>query len=131
MMATQDAQLAWGGGWGSLTWPWKPFLRIVQQPFIMHDVINLSFAVALLVPTVITAVKLRLTYGVYAVSCYLFVTSWGTLESVLRYVLVIFPAFIALAQFGRKPAFDRAYVAIASGLAAFFMIRFALWRGVA
>ena len=131
MMATQDAQMAWGGGWGSLTWPWRPFVRFFQQPWLLNDVVNISFAVALLVLTVLAAIKLRPSYGLYAASCYLFVTSWGTLESVPRYVLVIFPAFILLAHLGRKPAFDRAYVALASGLAAFFMIRFALWRWVA
>lgn len=131
MMATQDAQLAWGGGWGAFTWPWKPFVRFLQQPFILNDVINFSFAGVLLALTVLAAMKLRLSYGVYAASCYLFVTSWGTFESVPRYVLVIFPAFIVLAQLGRTRAFDRAYVALAAGLAAFFMIRFALWRWVA
>ncbi|HSH39947.1 MAG TPA: mannosyltransferase family protein [Chthoniobacterales bacterium] len=131
MMATQDAQAAWGGGWGAFTLPWKPFVRFIQQPFILNDVINFSFAGVLLALIVFVAVKLRPSYGVYAASCYLFVTSWGTFESVPRYVLVIFPAFIALAQLGRKPAFDRAYLAIATGLAAFFMIRFSLWRWVA
>ena len=131
MMATQDAQAAWGGGWGSLTWPWIPLLRFLQQPFILTDVINFSFAGLALILIVIAAVKVRASYAVYAASCYLFVTSWGTFESFPRYVLVIFPAFIVLAYFGRKPAFDRAYVAIAAGLAAVFMIRFSLWRWVA
>ncbi len=131
MMATQDAQMAWGGGWGSFTWPWKPFVRFVQQPFILNDVVNFSFGALLLALTVLTAFKLRASYAVYAAACYLFVTSWGTFESVPRYVLIIFPAFIVLAHFGRKAAFDRAYLALAAGLAAFFMIRFSLWRWVA
>ena len=131
MMATQEAQMAWGGGWGAFTWPWKPFVRFIQQPFILNDVINFSFAGVLLALTVLAAVKLRASYGVYAASCYLFVTSWGTFESVPRYVLIIFPAFIVLARLGRMPAFDRAYLAIAAGLAALFMMRFALWRWVA
>ena len=131
MMATQEAQMAWGGGWGSLTWPWRPFVRFFQQPWLLNDVVNIWFSIALLVLTVLVLIKLRPSYGLYAVSCFLFVTSWGTLESVPRYGLVIFPAFIVLAHFGRKVAFDRAYIALASGLAAFFMIRFALWRWVA
>jgi hypothetical protein len=131
MMATQDAQMAWGGGWGSLTAPWRPFIRFFQQPWLLNDVVNIWSTVALLVLTIIAAIKLRPSYGLYAVSCYLFVTSWGTLESVPRYGLVIFPAFIVLAHLGRKVAFDRAYLVLASGLAAFFMIRFALWRWVA
>lgn len=131
MMATQDAQAAWGGGWGALTVPWKPFVRFLYQPFILNDVINFSFAGVLLILTVLVALKLRASYAVYAATCYLFVTSWGTFESVPRYVLIIFPAFIVLAHLGRKQAFDRAYLAAAAGLAAFFMIRFSLWRWVA
>jgi hypothetical protein len=77
------------------------------------------------------AVRLRLSYGFYAVVCFCFVTAWGTFDSVPRYVLVIFPIFIALALLGKNRAFHQAYILIASGLAALLMVRFALWQWVA
>lgn len=131
LMAIQDAQRAWGGEWGTLSWPWKPALRFIREPFMFNDVMNFTFTAAGLALVVLAAVRLRAAYGLYAAICYWFITAWGTFESMPRYVLMIFPAFIVLARLGRNPVFDRAYVAIASGLAAFFMIRFALWRWVA
>ncbi|CAA9241591.1 MAG: hypothetical protein AVDCRST_MAG42-1732 [uncultured Chthoniobacterales bacterium] len=131
LLATRDAQLAWGHGWGSLTWPWKPFIRFFEHAFVTNDMINVGFGALALSLTVFAAMKLRLSYGVYAVSCYLFVTAWGSLDSIPRYMLAIFPAFIGLALLGRNRGFDRAYLIAASGLGAFFMIRFTLWRWVA
>lgn len=130
-MATQDAQAAWGGPWGALTPPWRPLVRFFTQPFSLNEAVDISFVAAFLVLTIVAAIKLRLSYGVYALICFLFVTSWGTYESVPRYGLVIFPAFIALSLLGRKAAFAQAYLVLAIGLAAFFMMRFALWRWVA
>lgn len=131
VMAVKDAQMAWGGEWGRLVWPWQPVIRLLQQPWMFNDVMNFSATAVFLVLTVLAAVRLRASYGVYAVSCYCFITAWGTLESMPRYVLMIFPAFILLAGLGRNPLFDRLYLCIASALAAFLMARFSLWRWVA
>jgi hypothetical protein len=68
---------------------------------------------------------------VYAVVSALFLTSWGSYESMPRYILVIFPIFLAFAQWGRHERFNRAYLVVASGLAGLFMVEFALWRWVA
>jgi hypothetical protein len=79
----------------------------------------------------ISAAQLRLSYRLYAITGFWFITSWSTYESMPRYVLVLFPAFAILAKWGRNRSFDRAYLIVASGLAALFMMRFALWRWVA
>lgn len=129
--AIQDAQRAWGGEWGTLSWPWKPALRFIREPFMFNEVMNFTFTALALGLVVLAAVRLRASYAVYAAVCYWFITAWGTFESMPRYVLMIFPAFIVLARLGRNPVFDRVYLALASGLAAFFMMRFALWRWVA
>ena len=130
-MATRDAQAAWGHGWGELAWPWQPFVRFLDHAFVTNEIINVTFALAILALIVVTAFKLRLSYAVYAVLSYWFVTAWGSLDSMPRYVLPIFPAFIALALLGRNALFDRAYLVFASCFAAFFMVRFSLWRWVA
>jgi Gpi18-like mannosyltransferase len=130
-LVTRDAQAAWGHGWAELAWPWQPFLRFLDHAFVTNEIINVTFAVGILALIGYTAFKLRPSYAVYAVLSYWFVTAWGSFDSMPRYVLPIFPAFVALALLGRHHLFDRVYVVLASCFAAFFMVRFALWRWVA
>ena len=56
--------------------------------------------------------------------------STGTLQSSMRYGLVIFPIFLVLGRARRRPALDRAYVAMATGLAGLFMTLFPAWYWV-
>lgn len=131
MRAIQDAQAAWGGEWGTFSAPWTPFVRFLRDPLMFNDVMNFGFAGVMLLLVAISAAQLRLSYGVYAITGFWFITSWSTYESMPRYVLVLFPAFAVLAKWGRNRTFDRAYLITACGLAALFMMRFALWRWVA
>jgi hypothetical protein len=131
MMAMSEAQAAWGGAWGKLTPPWATAARLLRESMQFPELTNFGFVFAAIALIVFAAVRLRATYSVYAVLCFCFVTSWGTFDSVPRYVLMIFPVFIALAILGRNRAFHQTYLLIASGLAAFLMIRFALWQWVA
>lgn len=129
--AIRDAQAAWAGGWGEFNPPWQPLVRFFQQPFVAYDLINFGCAVALLTLCVIAALRLRTSYGIYALLSYWFVTAWGSFDSLPRYFLPVFPAFIVLALAGRRAVFDRLYLVSSSMLAAFLMVRFALWRWVA
>jgi Gpi18-like mannosyltransferase len=131
MFATQDAQASWGDGWGIFRGPLYPFIQLATRPLGGHDLIDLTFALFALILSVYAAIRFRLSYGVYAVLTYLFLSSWGSFDSMPRYVLVIFPAFIALALWGRNEIFHRAYLVVASGFAVFFMMAFTLWRWVA
>jgi hypothetical protein len=131
VMAISDAQGAWGGAWGKLTSPLTPALKLMREPLALPELTNLLFVVFALALVVFAAVRLRAAYGLYAALSYCFVTAWGTFDSVPRYVLVIFPVFIALAILGRNRAFHHAYILIGTGLAAFLMVRFALWQWVA
>jgi hypothetical protein len=130
-MAIQDAQRAWGGEWGTLSWPWNPLLRFIREPVILQEVVNVTAAGVAILLVAYAIVRLRPSYGVYAAASYVFITSWGTFESMPRYILIIFPMFAVLAVFGRNEIFHRAYLIFSTGLASFFMIRFALWRWVA
>jgi hypothetical protein len=130
-MAIRDAQAAWGHGWGRLAWPWEPFVRFIDRIEAPNEFINGSFASVALALIALSAFKLRWSYTVYAVSSYWLTTAWGSFDSLPRYVLPIFPAFIMLALLGRHLLFDRLYLAAAGCFSAFFMMRFALWRWVA
>lgn len=130
-LAMRDAQAAWGGGWGTLSWPWQPYIRFFQQPFIAYDLLNFGSALVLLILALVAVLRLRWSYGLYAVVSYWFVTAWSSFDSVPRYFLPVFPAFVVLALAGRNALVDRLYLITSSGLAAFLMMRFALWRWVA
>ncbi|MBA2432131.1 MAG: hypothetical protein H0V56_08455 [Chthoniobacterales bacterium] len=129
--ATRDSQAAWGEGWGVLSWPWQPFVQMAQQKLVAKDLIDLTFALVLLALSVVAAIWLRASYGVYAVLSYWFVTAWGSLASVPRYALAVFPIFLVLALLGRNRIFHQAYLVSACALSAFFMMMFAVWRWVA
>ena len=132
--AIQDAQAAWGRP-GGLTWPWVPYVQFFTESFRVHDagnaLVNTLFAALFLALTVIAFFRLRLSYAVYSLACYLFVTGWGSFGSVPRYVLAAFPIFIVLGLLGRSELFRSIYQPIATGFAVFFMILFACWRWVA
>ncbi len=129
--AISDAQASWGSDWGLLTWPWQAYVRFFQRPFAASEVIDFTFAISAFFLTVVAACRLRPSYGVYAVSCYWFITAWGALESMPRYMLSIVPIFMLLADWGRSRIFDRVYLIAASGLSVLFMMCFAAWRWVA
>ena len=129
--AIRDAQAAWGGGWGALRGPLFPFFEMASRPLAGREIVDLSATLLALATSIYAAIRFRLSYGVFAMLTYLFLTSWGNLESMPRYVLVIFPMFIAFAIWGANEMFHRLYLIVASGFAAFFMVLFALWRWVA
>ena len=131
MLAIRDAQAAWGGGWGALRGPFFPLIEMSRRSLEGRELVDLGFTVLALAMSIYAVVRFRLSYGVYAILSYLFLTSWGSLESMPRYVLVIFPMFIAFAIWGANERFHRVYLMVTSGLAAFFMVLFALWRWVA
>jgi Gpi18-like mannosyltransferase len=131
MFAMRDAQAAWGGAWGTFKGPLYPLLQFAKARPLHYEVVDTSFAILGFVMTIYTACKLRISYGVYAVTCFLFLISWGSYESIARYVLIIFPMFLGFAAWGRNEVFHRAYLIIGSALAALFMAEFAMWRWVA
>lgn len=131
VLAVRDAQAAWGGGWGALRGPLFPFLEMTRRTLAGREWVDLGSTLLALGMSVYAAKRFRLSYGVYAILSYLFVSSWGSLESMPRYILVIFPMFIAFAVWGANERFHRLYLIVAGGLAAFFMVLFALWRWVA
>jgi mannosyltransferase PIG-V len=70
--------------------------------------------------------SLRTSLAVYGTVFLLAAVSSGTLTSLLRYALAIFPAFIVLATV-RSPWIRRIYLVAASATAVLFSAMFALW----
>jgi hypothetical protein len=130
-------QLAVGGGHHVLATP------TYQTAGQLSDPLKLAAAnltdVAFLVLGCITAVgalrALPRAYGVYALTTIAFTAStyspYEPLASIPRYLVVLFPCQIWLAQWARTPARRNLVLLTSAGLLAFFSSQFASWRWVA
>lgn len=127
--AAVQAQFTWGlkvqNQWHTLA----PFFH--QGLEVRGTIVDLGFTFAFVALVIATALRLRASYAAYSVAYLFFITMWGSLESIPRYVLGLFPALILLAYMGKNDAFHRSYVPISAGLAALFMAVFAVWGWVA
>lgn len=107
------------------------FLRhpAVHNPHAsMIDFSMMLVALFVLLPEIFS--KQRRSYGLYVLANLLLILC-GSLVSTSRYLLTLFPLFIALALLGQNPRLHQAFVIFMSMLAALFMALFANWYWVA
>lgn len=134
LFAVRDAQLAWHRQPGERFWPWNAFNSYFTQPTCIHggpnSMLDLCVTLLFLCAVIASAFKLRLVYSTYGCAILFFLMSWGSLGSMLRYVLALFPCFIVFALWGQKPVFHRVYTTTSIALAGFFMMLFVHWRWV-
>lgn len=124
-----QAQSAWGL---QLQPQWRTFAPFFQRGLEVRGTnIDLGFTLFFIALVIGTACRLRLSYAVFSIGYLLFITLWGSLESIPRYGLGLFPAIVLLAVIGRHETFHRAYLPISAALAAVFMAVFAVWGWVA
>ncbi|MGI9172268.1 MAG: hypothetical protein ACR2F0_03025, partial [Chthoniobacterales bacterium] len=130
--AVVRAQEAWGLG---LQNPFRTIAPFFQPgsviPRIQGTYVDLGFLLVFVGLVIAIAWRMRASYAIYSIATLIFVSMWGSLESIPRYVLGIFPAILLLAVLGRNEGFHRAYVPVSAGLAALFMAVFAVWGWVA
>jgi hypothetical protein len=74
---------------------------------------------------------LRLSYSLYFAASLLVPMSTASLMSMPRFVLVIFPAFMLLALWGRNPVVNSAIVALSLPLLGLFTVLYADWYWLA
>ncbi len=121
-------------GWNRTpTFPWNTIMRSSHEVGSFqgfHGAFEFFFTMALFGLALFACFRLRASYAIYAVVSLLFVTAWGTLLSVPRFGLVIFPLIIALALLGKNKAFHAAYLAGSGVLAAISMVVFSQWGWV-
>lgn len=104
--------------------------------YSIHNVLNLSFGLFMLILLILSFIgpwkfaRKDWAYPFYAVIAYLFCiclpipTSLAPLDSLDRYVLIIFPAFIVLAEMGKNRNFNISYLLISLPTLAFFALLF-------
>lgn len=76
-----------------------PNLNFEYFPFVFTTLLELLVAVLFLILLIFTFKKIRRDYWFYILLCYVTPTLTGSFSSLPRYVLVIFPAFIIIANY--------------------------------
>jgi hypothetical protein len=93
--------------------------------------LDLAFIVAFLALGLAMLRNFRPSYALFVFLGAAVPATSGILLSMPRYVAILFPAFIALAVWGRREWLDRAIVVISLLLLALFTVMFANWYWVA
>ncbi len=108
---------------------------IVQGPLAssqsVNHMIELAFTIVFLVLMVVSFRLLRPSYSWYFAASLLVPMSTASLMSMPRFVLVIFPAFMLLALWGRNPVINSLIVALSLPLLGLFTVLFACWYWLA
>lgn len=119
--------------------PWVSIINTVHaiavQPLASSESVNhmieLAFTLAFLVLMVVAFRTLRPSYSWYFAASLLVPMSTASLMSMPRFVLVIFPAFMLMALWGRNPLVNSAIVALSLPLLGLFTVLFADWYWLA
>lgn len=119
--------------------PWvsiyNTFVEIAKHPLAssgsVNHMIELAFTFAFLGLMVAAFRTLRPSYAWYFAASLLVPMSTASLMSMPRFVLVIFPAFMLMALWGRNPLVNSAIVALSLPLLGLFTVLFADWYWLA
>jgi hypothetical protein len=132
--AFRDIQSAWGrGSTFGIRSALKPLLGYALDPggvavawnFVT---LNACAAVGAIAAAIVLAVRREWAYAVYTISAVVVPLTTLTLDSMARFVLVLFPVYFVLAELGKRRAIDQtirvAFIATLSLLSALFAAHF-------
>jgi hypothetical protein len=119
--------------------PWvsiyNTFKEFVGYPLAssgsINHLIELAFTFVFLALMVVAFRTLRPSYAWYFAASLLVPMSTASLMSMPRFVLVIFPAFMLMAIWGRNPLINSAIVSLSLPLLGLFTVLFADWYWLA
>ncbi|MEI8143386.1 MAG: mannosyltransferase family protein [Candidatus Berkelbacteria bacterium] len=113
---------AWGRSFGvNLT-----HLSMLSNPATVNLVLDLMFTVFAVICTIFVFSRRWISYGLYMVATLAVALSTGTMMSIGRYVLVLFPIFILIASVKNKN-FEKGYILSSVLLLAMNIILFVNW----
>jgi hypothetical protein len=118
-LAFADIQVTWGHSAGAF---WRPLVTYLSDPLLLSAgwdfrVLNFAAAVLALVSSVILLRRRKWALGLFALVSIMVPMSYQPLvQSLARYVVVIFPVFIVLGSAGHSVRVDQAIRAIFIGL---------------
>jgi hypothetical protein len=88
-------------------WPWQTLLAPTNANMLMTPLEQVGVLFFLVVAVIACWRLPNAAYGLWVIALILPPLFTGAMTSFLRYILVAFPVFIVLAQWGARPAFDR------------------------
>ena len=118
-LAFADIQVAWGHTAGMF---WRPLVTYLTDPLRVSAgwdfrLLNFAAAVTALVCSIVLLKRREWALGLYAIVSIIVPLSYQPLlQSLARYVIVIFPVFMMLALAGRSPRVDHIIRAVFIGL---------------
>ncbi|MCY7418696.1 MAG: hypothetical protein LH650_09405 [Chloroflexi bacterium] len=123
-------------GWDrSLALPWDTFLQFFDGRLTLasglHSLTDLGFTLFGIVMVVLAWKLLRPSYAAYCTALMVVPLISGTLLSMPRFVLVMFPMYLVLAILGRRAAVHDSLVVIGMCIGGIFMALYAQWYWVA
>jgi Gpi18-like mannosyltransferase len=120
----------------TFTWPWETARQIIANPFQpLNNTLDLFFFLIFVALMVVVLRRLPTMYGLYMLTLLLlplFTPRTGApLYSMPRFVLVLFPGFMALGQMSERRLWRRIVLYSSLLLLAFFTSLFVAWYWVA
>jgi Mannosyltransferase (PIG-V) len=123
-------------GWDrSLELPWDTFFHFFEGRLTLesglHSLTDLTFTVAGIALVLLAWRWLRTSYALYMTGLLVVPLLTGTLLSMPRFLLVMFPMYLVLAIMGRRVAVHETLLVVGMGLGCLFMALYAQWYWVA
>ena len=109
---------------------WVQALRAGRLP-LLNDWIDLGMVLFFLALALVLLYRQQWAEGIFVWLGVMLALNSGLLMSQRRYVCVLFPVYVLLAQWGHRPWADRAITGLFLGGQTLFVILFALWYWVA
>lgn len=119
-------------GWErSPGWFWTPLLNYLKNPANASEpwnliAMNFGFGLLLLVAGIALLLQKRWELGAYTLASLLLPLSTGSLQSLGRYAVVVFPLFLWLGTLTRRPVLDRIVFAVLVTLFGWLVAMFTL-----
>lgn len=115
--------------------PWDTVIRFLDGRFSLatgyHSLTDLAFTLVAIVGVVLAWRWLRPSYSLYFAAMLLVPLMTGSLVSMPRFVLVMFPLYLVLAILGRRQAVHETLLVVGMGLGGVYMALYAQWYWVA
>jgi hypothetical protein len=112
-------------------WPWQTLLAPTNANLLMTPLEQVGVLFFLVVAVIACWRLPSAAYGLWVIALIVPPLFTGAMTSFLRYILVAFPVFIVLAQWGVRPAFDRFLQVLLLALQVVLMIAWSQFYWVA
>ncbi len=131
-LAFLHAQDGWNRELGP---PWDTVIRFFDGRFSLatgyHSLTDLAFTIIGVVGAILAWRWLRPSYAIYFTALLLVPLMTGSLVSMPRFVLVMFPLYLVLAILGRRQGVHETLLVVGMGVGGLYMALYAQWYWVA